>query len=113
MKKVELKDVRSYQAPGHFDMTALKLHGREETGVRAFWVGLSYFLPGGGAGYDASPAEKVYFVLEGEVTVRGEKGEEVTLGPWDSLYIGANEGREIVNKGKRPASMLVIVSCTD
>lgn len=113
MKKVELKDARPYRAPGHYDMTALRLHGREETGTRTFWVGLSHFLPGGGAGFDASPVEKVYFVLEGEVTVRGESGEEVVLGPWDSLYIGANEGREILNRGERPAKMLVIIGYTD
>ena len=113
MKKVELKDVKTYQAPGHFGMTALRLHGREETGVRVFWLGLSHFLPGGGAGFDASTSEKVYFVLEGEVTVRGESGETVTLGPWDSLYIGANEGREIVNATNRPASMLVVISYAD
>ncbi|NPV60545.1 MAG: cupin domain-containing protein [Actinobacteria bacterium] len=113
MEKVELEDAKPYQAPGHFGMTALKLHGREETGCRAFWVGLSHFLPGGGAGFDASPAEKVYFVLEGEVTVRSESGETVTLGPWDSLFIGAGEGREIVNETNRPASMLVVVSYAD
>ena len=32
-------------------------------------VGVSHFLPGGGAGPDASPPEKVYFVLAGELTV--------------------------------------------
>jgi quercetin dioxygenase-like cupin family protein len=113
VKKVELRDVKPYQAPKHFDMTALKLHGREETGAQTFWVGLSHFLPGGGAEFDASPAEKVYFVLEGEVTIKGESGEEITLGPWDSIYIGANEGREIVNRANRPASMLVVINYTD
>ena len=113
MEKVELKDAKPYQAPGHFGMTALRLHGREETGCRAFWVGLSHFLPGGGAEFDASPSEKVYFVLEGEVTVRGESGEAVALGPWESLHIGANEGREIVNDTNRPASMLAIISYAD
>ncbi len=110
MKKVTLKDAKPYEAPGHFAMTALRLHGGEETGARSFWVGLSHFLPGGGAAFDASPSEKVYFVLEGEITVKGEAGEKVTLGPWDSLFIGAGEGREIVNESNRPASMLVVVS---
>jgi len=110
MVKVELAQARPYEAPGHFQMTALKLHGREETGSRGFWVGLSHFLPGGGAEFDASPAEKVYFVLEGELTVKGADGKAVTLGPWDSLYIAPNEGREIVNGTNRPASMLVIIS---
>ena len=33
------------------------------------WVGCSQFLPGGGAGPDSTPFEKVYVVLEGEMTV--------------------------------------------
>lgn len=110
MVKVELAQARPYEAPGHFDMRAIRLHGREETGSRNFWVGLSHFLPGGGAEFDSSPAEKVYFLLEGELTVRGESGEKVTLRPWDSLYIAPGEGREIINETNRPASMLVIIS---
>ena len=113
MKKVELKQVKPYQAPKHFEMTALKLHGRDETGCSTFWMGLSHFLPGGGAEYDASPAEKVYFVLEGRVTVKGESGDVIELGPWDSIYIGPNEGREIINGTNRPASMLVIINYPD
>ncbi|RJP34036.1 MAG: cupin domain-containing protein [Actinobacteria bacterium] len=113
MKKVELKDAKPYQAPKHFGMTALRLHGREETGSQTFWVGLSRFLPGGGAEFDASPAEKVYFVLEGEVTIKCQSGEVNTLGPWDSIYIGAEESRAIVNETNQPASMLVIIGYTE
>ncbi|MDF2572612.1 MAG: Cupin domain protein [Sporomusa sp.] len=109
MKKVELKDVKPYQAPKHFNMVALKLHGKEETGAQKFWMGLSHFLPAGGAEYDASPVEKIYFVLEGEVTVI-TKTEKVVLKAWDSIYIGANEGREIINETNKPASMLVVMN---
>ncbi|NTU60389.1 MAG: cupin domain-containing protein [Deltaproteobacteria bacterium] len=112
MKKVSLKDVSPYQAPKHFAMTALRLHGKEETGASKFWMGLSHFLPGGGAEFDASPTEKIYFVLDGEVTVKTAT-ESVVLGPWDSLFIGANEGREIVNATNRPASMLVVINYPD
>lgn len=109
MKKVELKDAKSYEAPKHFKMTALRLHGKEETGTRSFWMGLSHFLPGGGAEYSESPTEKIYFVLKGEVTVKS-KTEEAVLGPWDSIYIGPNEGREIINHTNKPASMLVVIN---
>jgi mannose-6-phosphate isomerase-like protein (cupin superfamily) len=109
MKKVELKDVEPYEAPKHFNMTALRLQGKDETGCSKFWMGLSHFLPGGGAEFDATPVEKVYFVLDGEVTVKTED-DEVTLGPWDSLYIGPGEGREIINRTNRPASMLVVIN---
>jgi hypothetical protein len=44
-------------------------------------VGLSHFLPGDGAGPDASPTEKVYFILSGELTViaGGAQGERQLL----------------------------------
>ena len=111
MKKIGIKDVKPYQAPGHFNMTAMRLQGKEETGATKFWMGLSHFLPGGGAewGYEDNPFEKVYFVLEGEITVKS-KAEEFTLRKNDSLFIGPNEGREIINKTNMPASMLVVIN---
>jgi mannose-6-phosphate isomerase-like protein (cupin superfamily) len=112
MKKISLKDVKPYAAPGHFNMTALRLQGKEESGAKKFWMGLSHFLPQGGAEFSATPNEKIYFVLEGEVTVKTEK-EEVVLGPYDSLYIGENEGRSIVNNTNKPASMLVVINYMD
>ncbi len=112
MKKIELKDVKPYEAPKHFKMTALRLHGKEESGAQRFWMGLSHFLPEGGAEYDESPTEKIYFVLKGEVTVK-TKTEEIVLKRWDSIYIGANEGREIINDTNKPASMLVVINYPD
>jgi len=113
MKKVELKDVKPYAAPKHFNMTALRLHGREETGAQKFWMGLSHFLPQGGAEFDASPTEKIYFVLEGEVTVITAEKQKIVLKAWDSIHIGANEGRSLINESNRPASMLVIINYPD
>jgi glyoxylate utilization-related uncharacterized protein len=111
MKKTELKDVKTYEAPGHFGMTAMRLHGKEESGAQKFWMGMSHFLPGGGAewAYEDNPLEKIYFVLEGEVTVK-TKTDEYVLRKYDSLFIGPNEGRELINKTNLPASMLVVVN---
>jgi glyoxylate utilization-related uncharacterized protein len=111
MKKISLEDVKSYAAPGHFGMVAMRLSGREETGAEKFWVGLSHFLPGGGAeyAYEESPTEKFYFVLDGEITIK-TKTEECTLGPMDGIYIAPNEGREIINKTNMPVTMLVTIS---
>lgn len=111
MKKISLAQVKPYAAPGHFNMVAMRLSGKEETGAQKFWMGLSHFLPGGGAeyAYEDSPTEKVYIVLEGEITVKTKK-EEFTLGPLDVIYIAPNEGREIINKTNKPVSMLVVIS---
>ena len=110
MKKVELKNVKEYEAPGHFKMVAMKLHGREESGIKNFWVGLSHFLPGGGADWGVSNFEKVYFVLSGTVTIITPDKKEITLGPTDSLSVPAGEDRYLINREKTPASMLVIAS---
>jgi quercetin dioxygenase-like cupin family protein len=114
MKKVRIQDLIPYDAPGHFGMTAMRLHGTEETGATKFWMGLSHFLPGGGAqwAYEDNPLEKVYFVLEGQITVKS-KTETFVLGKGDSLSIGPNEGREVINATNAPASMLVVINYPD
>ncbi|MGI6730704.1 MAG: cupin domain-containing protein [Anaerovoracaceae bacterium] len=111
MKKVELKNVSPYNAPLHFDMKSMKLHGTEETGATKFWMGMSYFLPGGGAdwAYEDSPTEKIYYMLEGEMVVKG-KDEEFVLKKGDSLFIGPNEGRSMINKTNEVATVLVVIS---
>jgi glyoxylate utilization-related uncharacterized protein len=112
MKKVSLQDVSPYAAPGHFNMTALRLQGKDETGISKFWVGMSYFLPGGGAdwAYETdSPTEKVYVVLDGEITVKS-KNDEFVLKKGDSLFIGPNEGRSMLNKTNQVATILVVIT---
>ena len=102
-------DAQPYAAPNHYDMRSLRLQGFEEGGPAGFWVGLSHFLPGGGAGPDSSPVEKVYVVLAGRMTVRAD-GQDVELGPLDSCTIGADVAREAVNRGNEVATMLVVLT---
>jgi glyoxylate utilization-related uncharacterized protein len=111
MKKITLDQVKPYEAAGHFDVSVLRLSGKEETGAQKCWVGLSYFLPGGGAeyGYEDSPTEKTYIVLDGELTIK-TKTEEFTLGPMELLHIRPYEGREIINKTNKTVTMLVAIS---
>ncbi|MHB8566207.1 MAG: cupin domain-containing protein [Nitrososphaerales archaeon] len=110
MKKVELKDAISYQAPGHFGCTALRLQHKDTTGTQSFTVGLSHFLPGGGAEMATSEFERVYYVISGTITVTDSEGRDITLGPTDSLYIAIGERRSVLNKTNQPVSMLVIGS---
>lgn len=113
MIKRELKDIKPYQAAKHFNMTALKLHGKEESGCQKFWMGLSHFLPGGGAEYDESKTEKVYFVLDGEVTVIDKDKKKIVLKAMDSIHIDAGEGREMLNESNMPATILIVVTYPD
>ena len=69
MQVKQLRDAKPYEAPNHRGYCSLRLFGLDAGGPKQFTVGLSYFLPGGGAGPDASPTEKVYYVLAGELTL--------------------------------------------
>jgi quercetin dioxygenase-like cupin family protein len=110
MVKRELKNVKPYKAPKHFEMTAFRLHGKEESGAKKFWMGLSHFLPGGGAEYDESATEKVYYVLKGQITVVDKNNNKIVLNESDSIHIDPNEGRAIINESNMPASTLVVIT---
>lgn len=112
MEVSRLDDAKPYEAPKHFDMRGLRLQGFDASAAESFWVGLSHFLPGGGAEMDATPIEKVYVVVDGEVTVTTDDGA-TTLGPLDSCRLAPGEARSIVNRTNRPASMLVVMPYPD
>jgi len=101
-------DAEPYEAPNHRDVRSMRLQGFEPDGPETSWVGLSHFLPGGGAGPDASPLEKVYVILSGEMTVIVD-GKETVLNVMDSCTIPGGEVREIINRGNNVCSMLVVM----
>ncbi len=109
MQVKRFSDAKTYEAPNHRDFTGLRLFGAEAGGSKSLIVGISHFLPGGGAGPDASPPEKVYFVLAGELTLIVD-GKETVLKKNNSCFIGPNEHREIVNRGNDVCSILVAVA---
>ena len=59
------EDAKPYDAPNHQGVVGLRLQGFEPGGPTNQWIGYSLFLPGGGAGPDSTPFEKVYVVLDG------------------------------------------------
>ena len=102
------EDAQPYEAPNHRGVVGLRLQGFEEGGPQNQWIGLSQFLPGGGAGPDSTPFEKVYVVLDGEMTVMTDRSETV-LKKYDSCTIAPNELRTIENRTNHVCSMLVVI----
>ena len=105
----KLAEAKEYVAPNHRQCSTLRLFGAEAGVSKGLIVGVSHFLPGGGAGPDASPPEKVYYVLAGELTVIVD-GKETVLRKNDSCYIGPDENREIVNRGNEVCTIVVAVA---
>jgi len=102
-------DAKPYEAPNHRAYSSLRLFGADAGGTKGLVFGISHFLPGGGAGPDASPPEKVYLVLAGELTVI-VNGKETVLKPLDSCVIEPNETREIINRGNDVCTIAVAVA---
>ena len=115
MIKRTLEELSTYEAPGHYGVSCMRIHGKEETGAQKFWIGQSVFLPGGGAewAYEDNPLEKVYFVLEGEMTVTDKDGNKYVIHKNESISFPPNEGRGLKNESGKPAKMLVIINYPD
>ena len=109
MQVTKYKDAKRYEAANYFDVSALRLQGQEATKTSAFWCGVSHYLPGGRAEKSASDFERVYMVLDGEITVTTDQGV-VVLGPMDSVHIAPKETRTVVNNSNHVCTMLVTVS---
>ena len=105
----QFSEAKAYEAPNHRDCKSFRLFGAEMGGSQSLIFGISHFLPGGGAGPDASPPEKIYYVLAGELTVIAD-GRETVVRQGDTCYIGPNESREIVNRGHEVCTIAVAVA---
>jgi hypothetical protein len=99
-------DAKPYDAPGHAGMSMLRLQGREAGPSDTLWLGASHFLPGGHTTLDASPIEKMYVVLAGELHISNGVTEE-KLGLWDTCRIAPGEARAITNRSNFPATLLL------
>ena len=108
MKVTRLDEARKYSPPKHEQVHAMHLQHRDLGSEAPYWVGCSYYLPGGTAQWDASPLHKVYVVLDGELVVQTDS-EEQTLHAMDSVYLAPGENREVRNQSNRVATLLVIM----
>jgi mannose-6-phosphate isomerase-like protein (cupin superfamily) len=102
-------EAKPYDAVNHTGCEAVRLQGLNVSPVDAFWVGISHFEPGGGAEWDATDADKVYVVLDGELTVDTED-DSVVLSANDSVFIGPNERRRVANVSDKVASWVVVIA---
>lgn len=106
MNVTRLADAPAYFPPHHEGMRCLRLQGHEAGPSTSLWLGLSHLLPGGGTTLAGSDAEKMYVVLEGEVCIATDDGEQL-LRQYDSARIAPGERRALNNRSNRPASILL------
>ena len=106
MNLTRIDQAPEYVAPNHDHMQCLRLQGHEAGPAVQLWMGMSQILPGGHITPSASPIEKLYFVVEGELTVETPDGVSL-LQPYDSCRIAPGESRALRNNTNRPIMVLL------
>lgn len=96
-----------FQPPGHLGVGPVHVFGGQDyTG--AITVALSHYLPGGSADLSPVPAETVYLVLSGTLSLTDGDGITHTLNTLDGARLTTGTMRSVENRTNLPASMLVI-----
>jgi quercetin dioxygenase-like cupin family protein len=106
-KITRANEAARYEAPGHFDVCTTRLHNPVDVNDGRIAMGLSHFLPGGGASKSSSPSEIIYYIIKGEMSVTLEDGIFV-FKAGDSIHLGPMTTKEIKNTGIVTAEMLVM-----
>ena len=78
-KITKKNEATKYEAPGHFECLTTRLHNPEDVNDGTIVMGLSHFLPGGGANMAPAKFEMVYYIQKGEMTVTLDDGKEYVL----------------------------------
>jgi quercetin dioxygenase-like cupin family protein len=106
---ISVKDAKGtpYDAAKHFGVYGLKKITEEQS--RRTTVCYSYFQPNGGAEMSASDKERVYYVVNGSITVNGKGEKRHVLNPGDLIYIAPGEERDMVINDGKPAEVLVFI----
>ncbi|MFJ3531739.1 MULTISPECIES: cupin domain-containing protein [unclassified Streptomyces] len=101
-----LTQAQPFQPAGHHGVGPVHLFGGKDYDG-AVTTALSHYLPGGRADMSPVPAETLYVVLTGTLTLDSE-GDTHDLHPLDAVRLTTGTLRSVENRTNLPASMLVI-----
>lgn len=108
MEVVRFAEAPHYTLPGHDEIVARRLQGVEASSAKFAVIGHSSFPEGAVVPMDAGSTDKIYVVIEGELTVDEADGRAYVLSVGDSILIPAGEPRAIRNASTRAAAMIVV-----
>ena len=114
MNVTRFDEAPEYLPAHHYQMRCVRLQGHEAGPAESLWVGVSRIEPGGHTSLAASPLEKHYVVLQGEVVVC-TGGHETTLHQYDSCRLAPGERRALRNDSVEAAMIFLampVVSST-
>ena len=109
-KVTKAEEANTYYPPAHHDVRCTNLHQPSQVDNGEISLGLSHFLPGGGADMGPCPVEMFYYIISGEMTITTlDDGVEVdhVLHAGDTIHYAKGCQRAAKNTGIVTAQMLV------
>ena len=108
----EGSSIYTYTAKGHNECVPTRLHDKEGAGANdveggKMIMGITYFVPGGGTDFGHNEAESIYYILEGEMTLKVEDEEPTVLHKGDSFRCVGGVNKSVKNTGETVTQMLV------
>lgn len=102
----------AYTAAGHNECVCTRLHDKDGGGANdveggKMIMGITYFAPAGGTDFANNPMESIYYILEGEMTLKVEDEEPTVLHKGDSFRCAGGVNKCVLNTGDTVAQMLV------
>jgi quercetin dioxygenase-like cupin family protein len=106
MNVTRFNEAPKYFPSQHYQMQCVRLQGHEAGPSDTLWMGVSTLEHGGHTSLAASPLEKHYVVLQGEVVV-STGNDETTLYRYDSCRLAPGESRALRNDSAQAAMILL------
>jgi quercetin dioxygenase-like cupin family protein len=106
---VRAADAVPYDPPNHSWVGARRLQGLEAGGPTSCAVAISEYPAGASAGTAPTPADTVYVVLAGQLTVTTSDGD-IALDVHDSVFLPSGTVRAVRNDSDAHATLLVVVT---
>ena len=110
-KGTEGSTIYTYVAGGHNECVPTRLHDVDGAGPNdieggKMIMGITYFVPGGGTDFGSNPLESIYYILNGEMTLKTET-EETVLHAGDSFRCVGGVAKSVTNTSQEVVQMLV------
>lgn len=110
MKLIRVSENPLTPTPDHENVDSRAIAGKAD-GAPHCDVKIGFYQPGGKSIFHSHPeSEHVFYILEGELTIINDKGEEITAHAKEALVVPAREVHMGINRGPIVTSYIAITA---
>lgn len=110
MKLIRVFENPLIPTPDHENVDSRAIAGKAD-GATHCDVKIGFYQPGGTSIFHSHPfSEHVFYILEGQLTLINDKGEEITAYANEALVVPAAEEHMAINKGSKITTYIAVTA---